>query len=170
MKLSNMVHCGICAALMAVCAWIAVPMVGTVITMQTFALLFTLSYLGGGKGTVSCIIYLLLGLVGLPVFSGFQGGFGVFLGPTGGYLMGFLLGSLSYRLLEKHLPTVANMCITLLISYLCGTGWYYYMYTQNGLWPILLQTLLPCILPDTAKIFLAITLQKRLKKSNKKTH
>ena len=163
MKLSDMVRCGICAGLMAICAWITIPIGGTVITMQTFGLLFTLSYLGGSQGTITCIVYLLLGLVGLPVFSGFQGGPGVFLGPTGGYLIGFLLGSLSYRLLEKHLPIPLNMVITILLSYLCGTGWYYYLYARDGLWLILLHTVLPCVLPDAAKIFLAITIQKRLK-------
>lgn len=163
LKLPDMVRCGICAGLMAICAWITIPIGGTVITMQTFALLFSLSYLGGGKGTIVCMVYLMLGLIGLPVFSGFQGGPGVFWGPTGGYLIGFLLGSLSYRLLEKHLPIIINMIITLLLSYLCGAGWYYHMYTQTGLWLILLQTVLPCILPDAAKIFLAITIQRRLK-------
>ena len=164
MKISDMVRCGICAGLMAICAWVSIPIGSTVITLQTFGLLFTLSYLGGSKGTIACTVYLLLGLVGLPVFSGFQGGFGILPGPTGGYLIGFLLGSFSYRLLEKHLPTAANMVITLLISYLCGTIWYYYQYTQTGLWLILLQTLLPCILPDAAKLLLAYMLQKKLKK------
>jgi biotin transport system substrate-specific component len=101
MKLQNMVRCGCCAALIAVCAWLSVPVGQIAVTMQTFGVFLTLLLMGGKKGTLACGVYLLLGAVGLPVFSGFQGGPGVLLGPTGGYLLGFLLLALCYWLLQK---------------------------------------------------------------------
>ena len=69
-----MVLCSLFAALTAICAWIAIPLPAISFTMQTFAVLLTLGVLGGRWGTVSILLYLLLGLVGLPVFTGFRGG------------------------------------------------------------------------------------------------
>ena len=90
MKVRNMALCALFAALMALCAWISIPAGDVAITMQTFALFLTLGVLGGKRGTIAVSIYLLLGIVGLPVFSGFQGGLGTLLGATGGYIAGFL--------------------------------------------------------------------------------
>ena len=67
---------------MAVCAWISIPFGYIAFTMQTFAVMLALFTLGGKWGTASVFVYLLLGAVGLPVFSGFQGGLGVLLGVT----------------------------------------------------------------------------------------
>lgn len=169
MKVRDMVHCSVCAGLMAVCAWLAVPVGDTVITMQTFALFFTLAALGGSRGVVVCAVYLLLGAIGLPVFSGFQGGFGVLLGPTGGYLWGFLPAAVVYRLTEKRLSMWLGMTAALLMCYLCGSLWFYYAYTDGGLWLVILRCVIPCILPDALKMLLALTLQKRLIISGKRT-
>ena len=81
-----MVLASLMAALMAICAWIALPLPPVVVTMQTFAVFLTLGILGGKWGTVTILIYLLLGVVGLPVFSGFRGGGSALLDVTGGFL------------------------------------------------------------------------------------
>ena len=81
-----MVLCSLFASLTAVCAWIAVPLPGVSFTMQTFAVLLCLGILGGKWGSVSILLYLLLGIVGLPVFTGFRGGAAALLDPTGGFL------------------------------------------------------------------------------------
>ena len=96
MKTKYLALCGLMAALTAICAWIAIPIFGTVITLQTFAICLALLTLGGKWGCVTICVYLALGAVGLPVFSGFQGGIGSLMGPTGGYLWVFLLGGLVY--------------------------------------------------------------------------
>lgn len=162
MKLQNMVRCGCCAALIAVCAWLSVPVGQIAVTMQTFGVFLTLLLMGGKKGTLACGVYLLLGAVGLPVFSGFQGGPGVLLGPTGGYLLGFLLLALCYWLLQKKLGQLPALLLGLLLCYGCGTAWFYWMY-GGGLWAVLMNCVIPYLIPDGIKLLLAVTVRKRLR-------
>jgi biotin transport system substrate-specific component len=77
------------AALITVCSWISLPVADIAFTMQTFGVFLALGLLGGKWGSVAIAIYLLLGAVGMPVFSGFRGGVGMLAGVTGGYLWGF---------------------------------------------------------------------------------
>ena len=158
----RMTLCAFFAALTAVCAWIGIPLGDTVFTLQTFAVFLTLGLLGGKWGTVSILCYLLLGTVGMPVFSGFRGGMGMLLGPTGGYLWGFLLTGLCYWAMEKvgRLPA---MVMGLLVCYGCGTAWYM-VYTGGGLAWVVLHTIVPYLIPDGCKIALALHLTKRLKR------
>jgi biotin transport system substrate-specific component len=162
MKLQNMVRCGCCAALIAVCAWLSVPVGQIAVTMQTFGVFLTLLLMGGKKGTLACGVYLLLGAVGLPVFSGFQGGPGVLLGPTGGYLLGFLLLALCYWLLQKKLGQLPALLLGLLLCYGCGTAWFYWMY-GSSLWAVLMNCVIPYLIPDGIKLLLAVTVRKRLR-------
>ena len=80
------------AALMTICAWISIP-AQVPFTLQTFAVFFVTALLGLKCGTLSVIVYLLLGAVGLPVFAGFKGGLGSLMGVTGGYLLGFVFSA-----------------------------------------------------------------------------
>ena len=89
MKARNLARCALFVSLMAVCAWIGLPLPPVRFTLQTLAVMTALGLLGAKWGAVSVTVYLLLGLGGLPVFSGFRGGPGVLLGITGGYLWGF---------------------------------------------------------------------------------
>lgn len=165
MKLRDLTRCALCAALMAVCAWITIPLPFNLIsfTMQTFAVFLTLGLLGGGLGTVSIIVYLMLGIVGLPVFSGFRGGFGVLLGPTGGYLAGFLVSGLVYWVVEKeNLPKWVGMILGLVVCYAFGTVWYMIYSGSASLWAVLCACVFPFVIPDLAKIGLAMLLAKRL--------
>lgn len=163
MKTRNMVLCALFAALMAVCAWISVPTGSVSFTLQTFALFLTLLVLGGKRGSVTVFVYLTLGAVGLPVFSGFQGGIGTLLGPSGGFLLSFMLTSLLYWLTTSllgngNLIKTATLCAGLLCCYLCGWLWYCRFAPVNFfLW------CLPYLLPDVLKLILAHFLAKRLK-------
>lgn len=162
MKYQSMVRCGCCAALIAVCAWLVLPVGEIAVTMQTFGIYLTLLLLGGGKGTATCVVYLLLGAVGLPVFSGFQGGFGILLGPTGGYLWGFLVLALCYWGLRKPFGNTVAMILGTVFCYLCGTVWFYFVY-GGGFWVVLFKCVVPYLLPDALKLILALYLQKRMK-------
>lgn len=147
---------------MAVCAWITVPVFDIGFTLQTFGVFLTLSLLGGKWGTASVLIYLLLGSVGLPVFSGFRGGIGMLLGVTGGYLWGFLLSALGYWLLERF-GKLPAMAAGQLICYLCGSLWFAF-YAGGGIGLILLRCVVPYLIPDAGKIFLALRVSRRLEK------
>ena len=98
----DLVYISIGAALIAICSWISIP-TAVPFTFQTFAVFFVLMLLGGEKGTISILVYILIGAAGAPVFSGFGAGIGVLLGSTGGYILGFLFIGLIYILFTKFL-------------------------------------------------------------------
>ena len=171
MKIRNMALCALFAALLAVCAWISIPMGDVAITMQTFGIFLTLGVLGGKRGTVAISIYLLLGIVGLPVFSGFQGGIGALLGVTGGYIAGFLATALIYWLItalgrNQEIFRLLGMVVGLLVCYLVGTLWFrvgYLSYSGLSFGAVLLKCVVPYLLPDAAKLMIAWLLSRRLR-------
>lgn len=172
MKVRNMVLCALFAALLTVCAWICVPFGDATVTMQTFAVFAALCVLGGKRGTGTILVYLLLGAVGLPAFSGFRGGLGALLGTTGGYIVGFLAAGIVYwaitTLIRDRLPVRIFACIAgLAVCYGFGTAWFYAVYIKGGgsigLGAVLLKCVVPYLLPDTLKLLLALTLSARLR-------
>ncbi len=157
-------------ALIAVCSWISVPMT-IPFTMQTFAVCLVTALLGlkGGLWTVAG--YILLGAVGIPVFSGFRGGPGALLGTTGGYIVGFLFTALTVGMAVQRkgrkLPVlVLSMAAGILLCYTFGTAWFMLVYSR-GTGPISLGTalgwcVLPYLIPDGVKVVLAALLTRRL--------
>lgn len=160
MDVRKMVKSALFAALISICAWIALPMGAGVFTLQTFGLFLTVLVLGGKWGTVSVGLYLLLGLVGLPVFSGFQGGFGVLFGPTGGYLPGFFLCALTYWLLTRlGCNRIFALVFGLGVCYGTACLWFWGLYQT----PVFGIYILPYLLPDGIKLGAAYLLSRRLK-------
>lgn len=173
MKARNMALCALFAALLTLCAWISLPGGDVAFTLQTLAVALTLGLLGGKRGSLAILVYLLLGAVGLPVFSGFQGGLGILLGATGGYIWGFLLWGLLYWLLTALLPDsgifrLLAMVLGLFLCYAAGSVWFWRMYLQNGsslsLGLVLLKSVVPYLLPDAIKLATAWLLTLRLKR------
>lgn len=171
MKMRDMALRGLFAALMAVCAWITVPVLDIAFTMQTFALFLTLLTLGGKGGTIVCLVYLLLGAVGLPVFSGFRGGMGALLGVTGGYIWGFPACALTYWAATaafggKRFARIIALLLGLTVCYGLGTVWYVIVYTQGGsaisFGAVILKCVAPYLVPDGIKLILAMGLHRRL--------
>lgn len=162
MKLRDMTRCAVFAAVLAVCAWLSFPLGDQAVSLQSFGVFLALGLLGGRNGTISILVYLLLGSAGVPVFSGFRGGFSVLLGPTGGYLWGFLVAALLYWGLEKHLRPWVNMVLGMALCYLCGTLWYYLMFASGAIWPVVLTCVVPYLIPDGLKIILVLSVRKRL--------
>lgn len=171
-KTLNMVYIALGAALITICSWISIP-AAVPFTLQTFAIFAILGMLGGKRGTYSVILYVLLGAIGLPVFSGFKSGFGVILGTTGGYIVGFILSGLLYWLFtnligKKTWMSFLFMIIGLLICYAFGTVWFMYAYTKNtgavGVLSALSWCVFPFIIPDIIKIFLALFISKKVKR------
>ena len=167
----DLAYMALFAVLMAVCAWISVPM-PVPFTLQTFAVCAAMGVLGGRRSTWAVAVYLLLGAVGLPVFSGFRGGLGALVGTTGGYILGFLAMPLVYwlvtALLGQRLPAMAAaMVLGLLSCYAFGTIWFVVLYTRTG-GPITVgaalgMCVLPFVIPDLVKMGLALALSRRLR-------
>lgn len=171
-KTREVVLVAVFSVFMAVCAWITVP--GVVpFTMQSFAVFLALCLLGAKHGTVAILLYLLLGALGLPVFSNFTAGVGVLLGPNGGYMIGWLLMGAVLWLVEifgskKPFWRVAALVLGQLLCYAVGTVWFIAVYTVQtgpvGVGTALIWCVVPFVLPDFAKLFLALWMTKRLQK------
>lgn len=160
------------AAIIAVCSQIQIPLT-VPFTMQTFAVFSALAILGGKNGTISILIYIALGAIGVPVFAGFSGGLAVILGSTGGYIIGFIftaliVGFVSDKLKGKLIPLIISMVIGILVCYAFGTAWFAVVYNRANE-PASLATILgwcvtPFLIPDAVKIVIAAILTNRLKK------
>ena len=158
-----MILCSLFSAMTAICAWICVPVFHMTYTLQTFAVFLTLFTLGGKWGTVSIVIYLLLGTAGLPVFSGFRGGIGALVGVTGGFLWGFVLTGLGYWAFEKLCKPI-GVFTGLFLCYGCGCLWYSVYMGNVGVAAAVVQCVVPYVVPDILKIWLALSLSRRLQR------
>ena len=171
LRTRELTHIALFAVLMAVCAWITIPMT-VPFTLQIFAVFAALATLGGRRGTYAVAVYLLLGAVGLPVGAGFQGGLGWLLGTTGGYIVGFLCIALIYWLmtakLGESLPVSIAACVLgLAVCYVFGTIWFIAVYARTtgpvGVMTALGWCVFPYVIPDLLKLVLAVTLSQRIK-------
>ena len=172
----DLVMVALFAALIAVCAWITIP--GAVpFTLQTMGVFLAVGLLGGKRGTAAVLVYILLGAVGMPVFSGFSGGVGRLLGTTGGYIIGFLVAALAMWAMEAIFGKAkwvlpVSMLLGLLLCYAFGTAWFLVLYTQTkgaiSVASVLSMCVVPFIIPDLLKIALALLLTSRLSKFIKK--
>ena len=86
-KTYDIVYIAVFAVIMAICSWISIP-AAVPFTLQTFGVFVAVGVLGGKRGTLSILVFILLGAIGVPVFAGFSGGIGVLAGTTGGYIIG----------------------------------------------------------------------------------
>lgn len=170
-KTYDMAYIGIFAVLMAICSWISIPMT-VPITLQTFGVFMAVGVLGGKRGTLSVLVFILLGAIGVPVFAGFSGGIGVILSSTGGYIVGFLFSALVMWGIEKvwgNKPVVQiiSMLLGLIVCYALGTIWFMIVYARDtgavGLGTVLGWCVIPFIIPDLVKIALAFLLSRRIR-------
>ena len=168
MKLNvrKMVLCSLFASLMAVCAWICIPVPPIAVTMQTFGVLMALGVLGGKWGSISILLYLSMGITGLPVFAGFRGGAGALLDATGGFLWGFLLGGFACRMGER-LGKLFGLVLCQLSCYLCVCLWYSCWAGGVGFGAAFLTCVVPYLIPDAVKLWLAWQLSGRIRRQMK---
>lgn len=171
-KTYDMAYIAVFAVLMAICSWISIP---TVIpfTLQTFAVFLAVCVLGGKRGTLSVIVFVLLGAVGVPVFAGFSGGPHVIMGNTGGYIIGFIFAGLLMWLMERLLGRklwvqAVSMLLGMVTYYVFGTIWFMIVYMRTtgpvGLSAVLGWCVIPFIIPDLVKAALALFLGTTLRK------
>lgn len=127
--LFNMTSCALMAALMCVLCPVSIPIGPVPISLSVLVILVTVVVLGTWRALVSYTVYLLLGAVGMPVFTGFQGGLAKMAGPTGGYLLGFwlmiLIGGIIMERSKRNLwLTMLGMAVGVAVDYVFGTAWF----------------------------------------------
>lgn len=168
----DMAKCGIMTALMCVLSPVAVPIGPIPVTLSTLMVCLTTVILGTKLGILSYLIYLLLGAVGLPVFSGYAGGVGKLIGPTGGYLIGFIFmviigGIFVSKFKAKIWLTGVGMLFGLIVTYAFGTVWFVISMKVD-----VSYALSVCVWPfipfDIAKIIVAILLGTAVNRALKK--
>lgn len=176
----SVAYVGMTVALLTVSSWIALPLGPVPFTLQTFVLAFALLVLRPTECLAALGAYLALGAVGVPVFSGMRGGIGMLAGPTGGFLWGFVVGAMLALVLNEKkgsgaffsLPGKRSgiahdyaVCLVFLIaSYLCG--WVQLIaVTGMGPVPALLTAIVPFIIPDLAKLAIAVAVARSVKQA-----
>ena len=147
------------ATLMCIFGPLSVPIGPVPISLTNLVIYFAVYILGTKLGTLSYVIYFLLGIFGLPVFSGFSGGFAKLAGPTGGYLVGFILtavisGIFVQRGKNRRSIAVTGMVLGTLAAYVLGTAWFIFL-TKNSLLASLMMCVIPFLPGDGIKIALA---------------
>ena len=173
-KIKDMSLVALFSAIIVICSLITIPSV-IPFTLQTFAVFLCLNILGAKKGIISILIYILLGVVGLPVFSGFNGGIGALLNVTGGYIIGFIFSALVFWLITSAFSKKPRKIVDLIASfsglivcYIFGTIWYIFLFIKNGdtinFAGAFSICVLPFIIPDILKILLSVTISEKAKK------
>ena len=170
--LLDLVYISVFTAMIAVCSQIYIP-TRIPFTLQTLAVFITGGILGWRRGTLSVIVYMLLGIIGIPVFAEFSSGLGILFGMTGGYIIGFIftaliVGFMCDKLGKKIWVLAVSMILGLAVCYAFGTVWFMIVYTQT-VEPIdmagaLSLCVFPYLLFDLAKIAVATVLVNRLDK------
>ena len=162
MSTAQMTVTALMTAITCILAPMALPIpVSPVPISLTNLVIFFMAYILGTKlSVVSYVLYLLLGTVGLPVFSGFSGGVGKLLGPTGGYLIGFIFLALISGLFVDKFPknrilAVVGMIIGMAVTYIFGTEWLAIQLKMSFV-AALSVGVIPYLAGDAAKIIIAI--------------
>lgn len=161
---TGMVLMALFAAITCVLAPISIPIGPVPISITMLILFISVYVLGWKRGTITYLVYLLIGMVGLPVFSGWEGGLGKLAGPTGGYLIGFIPMIIVCGLaIEKGYTmsrgagialSVAGMVAGTAIAYAFGTIWFCFS-TGTGVMAALTMCVFPFLIGDAAKIIIA---------------
>lgn len=165
----QLVYCALFAALIAVLAQLSLPIGPVPISLATFGIMLCGLLLGWKYGAVAVGVYILLGLVGVPVFAGFRSGAATLAGATGGYIVGYLpcamISGLSIHALQKdYLGRCLLMEIGTVVCYALGTAWFMHV-TGNTWWASMGICVAPFLPGDAAKILLAAFLAPRLRKA-----
>lgn len=138
-RTKTLVTCGLLVALLAVSVFFTIPLGPVPFTLQTAIIILIALLLPPEQAAATCLVYLLMGAIGLPVFSGMTGGFGKFLGPTGGFLVSYPIATACASFLRRALrhrnvqqlvcDVVASVCIILVADTL---GWLWFMVVTNS--------------------------------------
>lgn len=163
----NLTTCALFAAVMCILGPLAVPIGPVPVSLTNLVLYLCVMVLGTKKAFLSYIVYLLLGAVGMPVFSGYAGGIAKLAGPTGGYLVGFIpMVLIAGYVMEKAnrdiIVTIISMIFGTAICYALGTAWFVFQ-TGSTIDHALTVCVYPFIPFDIAKIVIAVLVGGKLR-------
>ncbi len=162
----NLALTGMMAALISICGPLTIPIGPIPVSLVPLAIFLSVCILGKNLGTLACVVYILIGLTGLPVFSGFSGGIGKVLGPTGGYIIAYaLMAYIAGIFIEKSSNIYLHMlgCLLgLIAAYAIGTVWLSAQASMS-LRAALFAAVIPFIPFDLVKIVIAVILGKKIK-------
>ncbi len=170
MKTRDMVLVGVFAAIICIFSPFSVPVGPIPISLASFAVYIAAAVLGAKRGTMAVCIYVLIGAFGLPVFSGFTGGFARVAGVTGGYIIGYIFCAFAAGIIidkfksEKFVYPLA-LSIGTIVLYVFGTAWFM-ANTGNGLMESLMMCVIPFLIGDAVKIVAASAIAYKLKAYN----
>lgn len=163
-KIQNLTHTALMAAFLCIAGPVVIPIGMVPMSFANMAIYLIIILLDKKRATISVAIYLLIGLVGLPVFAGFTGGMGKLLGPTGGYLIGYLVLSLiAGTVMEKCKFSFIALVIGTISLYLIGTLWLMFQSKLDFI-TALSVGVLPFVIFDVIKMVLAVILGNSIKK------
>lgn len=154
-------------AVTCILAPLSIPIGPVPISFTNLAIYLSLYLLGWKRGTISYLIYLLIGLIGLPVFSGFTGGPAKLAGPTGGYIIGFIAMALIAGLVIDHFHKpwiqLIGMIVGTIVCYIFGTAWFCIV-AKSTVSGALAICVFPFIPADLIKMVIAMIIGPMIKK------
>lgn len=162
------------SALLCVLGPLTIPIGEVPISAATLVIYLAVYLLGPKLGTVSCIIYLMLGFAGLPVFSGYTGGVAKLVGPTGGYLVGYILlafisGIFMVKSSYKMIWDLLGMAAGTAVLYLFGTVWFMVLMKCSFV-AAMAQCVVPFLIGDLAKIVFAELIGREMRRRLRLAH
>lgn len=172
----DLVFIALCAAIIAVCSLVSFPIGPIPVTLQTFAIALVGYFLGAKKGTIATIVYILIGAVGIPVFAGFKGGFAVLAGPTGGFIIGFIIMAFLCGLGNKFNKIYIALplgIVGLIACHIFGVAWFATLLASKySIWQAFLTASAPFLIKDIISVVaaysLALLLDKIINKNTSK--
>ncbi len=167
LKTRELTYIALFVAFISVSAQLAIPLGPVPFTLQTMLILMAGLILGSKKGTICVLVYILLGAVGIPVFSGFTGGLSTIFLNTGGFIMSFPLmayvaGKFSNQ--RKTLLKYLGCTMGVVLNFACGLGYFMFL-TQMDLITSMTYTVFPFIITSIFQIIIAVNLSNKLQKT-----
>lgn len=164
----NMTKIAVMTAVICILGPLSIPIGPVPISLTPLTILLSVYILGTASGSVATLLYVFLGAVGLPVFGGFTGGFGIIAGPTGGYIIGYVFLALISGWFIEHFYNMVwvqymGMCLGMAVLYAFGTAWLAYV-AHMTFAEALAAGVLPFIAVDMIKMAVSIILGRAVNK------
>lgn len=171
-KVQTLTFIALSTAITCIIGPLSIPIGPVPISLTILAIFISVYAIGLKRSMVSLLLYILIGFVGLPVFSNFKGGFNVLIGPTGGYIVGFIFVVLCTGFAIEHYESkvymhVIGMAVGTLLCYALGTTWLAFQ-GHMTFFEALLAGVIPFVWADALKIAIAAIAGPRLRRALKR--